>query len=282
MSGDIRLVRVATHPVKSTAVRVVESADVEPWGLADDRRWMVVTPDAECLTAREHRALFSLVADTPRTAPDVRGDLRLAAPGHGEVDVVRPAGSARPVTVFGRPLTAVDAAPDASAWVRSALGRDDVTLVHVAEARPLGPNHGRPGEATAFADGYPLTLASAASLRQLDDWVTETALSRGEEPPGPLDVARFRPNLVLDGDLEPFEEDHWREVRVGEVVFRVAKPVDRCVMTTVDPDSGERGPEPIRTLARHRKWDGKTWFCSQLVPETTGVVRTGDAVVVSR
>ncbi|MGL5908703.1 MAG: MOSC domain-containing protein, partial [Phycicoccus sp.] len=208
--------------------------------------------------------------------------LRLAASGHGEVDVIRPEGPARPVTVFGRPLTAADAAPEASAWLRSALGRDDVTLVHVAEPRPLNPAYGRAGEATAFADGYPVTVASAASLRRLDDWVAETALSRGEEPPGSLDVARFRPNLVLDGDLEPFEEDRWREVRVGEVTFRVVKPVDRCVMTTVDPATRERGPEPIRTLARHRKWDGKTWFCSQLVPETTGVVRLGDAAEASR
>ncbi|MGL4177655.1 MAG: MOSC domain-containing protein [Dermatophilaceae bacterium] len=282
MSGDVRLARVAVHPVKGTAGRVVESAEVEPWGLADDRRWMVITPDAECLTARRHPTLFAVAADTPRTRPGLPGDLRLTAPGHGEVDVIRPEGPARPVTVFGRPLTAVDAAAEASAWVRSALRRDDVTLVHVAEPRPLNPAYGRPGEATAFADGYPLTLASTASLRQLDEWVTDTALSRGEEPPAPLDVARFRPNLVLDGDLEPFEEDHWREVRVGAVVFRVAKPVDRCVMTTLDPTTGERGHEPIRTLARHRRWDGKTWFCSQLVPETTGVVRAGDAVVASR
>ncbi len=120
------------------------------------------------------------------------------------------------------------------------LGRDDLRLVHVSSPRPLNPGHGRPGEATAFADAYPVTLASAASLRRLRDWVAETALERGEEPAAPLAVERFRPNLVVDGDLDPFEEDGWRRVQVGPVEFRVVKPVDRCVMTTIDPTTLER------------------------------------------
>ena len=40
------------------------------------------------------------------------------------------------------------------------------------------------------------------------------------------------------------------------------------------------GKEPIRTLSRHRRWDGKTWFAVNLVPETTGTVNVGDEVVV--
>ncbi len=134
------------------------------------------------------------------------------------------------------------------------------------------PAHARPGDATAFADAYPVTLASTASLGRLDDWVGETARDdRGEEPMGALAVERFRPNLVVDGDLDPFEEDRWQRVQVGAVVLRVVKPVDRCVMTTLDPTTLEGGHEPIRTLARHRRWDGATWFAVQLVPESRGV-----------
>ena len=154
-------------------------------------------------------------------------------------------------------------------------------LVHVADARP-NPQHARPGEATAFADAYPVTLASAVSLRRLHEWVAETALERGEEQAPPLAIERFRPNLVVDGELEPFEEDHWRRVRVGAITFRVVKPVDRCVLTTVDPTTRERGHEPIRTLARHRKWDGATWFAVQLVPEVRGTIRLGDRVSPDR
>ena len=110
--------------------------------------------------------------------------------------------------------------------------------------------------------------------------MAETALERGEEP-ARLPMTRFRPNLVVDGD-EPFAEDRWTRVRVGEVTFRVGKPVGRCVITTIDPQTLERGHEPIRTLARHRRTpDGKTLFAVHLVPETSGTLRVGDPVSAS-
>lgn len=275
----IRLDGLAVHPVKSTAVRHVLRADVEPWGLRDDRRWMVVDATDECLTAREHAPLLTLRAQTPTTDPGLPVPLRLLAPGSPPLDVHEPHGApVLPVTVHGRALDAVAAPPESAAWLAAALGRPDLRLVHVHRPRPLNPEHSLPGEATAFADGYPVTLASAASLRRLDDWVTEGALERGEEGRHPLAVERFRPNLVVDGDLEPFEEDHWRRVQVGAVTFRVVKQVDRCVLTTIDPSTLQRGPEPIRTLARHRRRDGRTWFAMQLVPEVRGEVRVGDEV----
>lgn len=281
---SVLLTGLAVHPVKSTAVRRLERVEVEPWGLVDDRRWMVVDAQGECLTAREDRRLLGLVASTPTTDPGQGAPLRLNAPGLDPLDVTVPTGDALDVTVHGRPLQAIAVGGGATAWLREALGTDGLRLVHVHRPRPLNPAHSRPGDATAFADGYPVTLASTASLRRLADWVAETALERGEGPTS-LPMARFRPNLVVDGDLEPFEEDHWSAVTVGDTRFRVAKGVDRCVMTTVHPTSLEKGHEPIRTLARHRRWEGATWFAMQLVPDldgVRGVVAVGDAVVPER
>jgi len=278
----IQLQGLHLHPVKSTGVRPVLRGDVEPWGLAGDRRWMVVDATGECVTAREEHRLLSVTADTVATDPGLTTALRLRAPGHDPLDVERPDGPAVPVTVHGRGLEGVTASEAAGAWFGELLSRDDLRLVHVHSPRPLSPTHARPGEATAFADAYPVTLASAASMRRLGQWVAETALERGEEPGAPLVVERFRPNLVVEGELDPFEEDGWRRVHVGPVRFRVVKPVDRCVMTTIEPHSLERGHEPIRTLAKHRRWDGATWFAVQLVPESRGVVRVGDDVVPDR
>ncbi|HET7822729.1 MAG TPA: MOSC N-terminal beta barrel domain-containing protein [Ornithinibacter sp.] len=278
----IRLDGLHLHPVKSTTVRPVLHGDVEPWGLAGDRRWMVVDATGECVTAREEHRLLTVTAHTAATDAGLPAALRLTAPGLEPIDVDEPHGPALPVTVHGRGLEGVAAPAEAGAWFGGLLGRDDLRLVHVHSPRPLSATHARPGEATAFADAYPVTLASAASLRRLRDWVAETALERGEEPRSPLVVERFRPNLVVDGDLEPFEEDRWGRVRVGPVEFRVVKPVDRCVMTTIDPTTLERSHEPIRTLARHRKWDGATWFAVQLVPESRGVIRVGDDVTPER
>jgi uncharacterized protein YcbX len=271
---------IAVHPVKSTAIREVASADVRPWGLAGDRRWMVVDSNAVVVTARELHDLFRIVADTPETAGGPGVPLRLSAEGHDALDVKEPDGELAPVTLHRHSLRARPVA-EASQWLRSVLGRDDLTLVWCDDPsrRPLNPAHSRPGDHTAFADGYPVTLASLDSLARLNDWIVEGALERGEAAPDPLPIQRFRPNLVVEG-AEPFAEDDWQRVRVGEVTFRKAKLVDRCVMTTISRRHLTTGKEPIRTLARHRQWDGNTWFAIQLIPETTGTISVGDPVTL--
>lgn len=266
----VRLDRITVFPVKSTQGRAVDSAEVEPLGLAGDRRWMVVEPDGECLTARTDRNLLRL------SGVDDGERLILRADG-AQVVVPAPTGPLVEVTVHGRPVQGIPAAQHAQDWVREALGRDDVRLVHLGRPRPLNPAHSRPGDATAFADAYPVTLGSVASLRRVQDWVTESALDRGEDPTE-IGIERFRPNLVIAGDLEPFEEETWERVCIGEVTFDVAKIIDRCVLTTVDPQTLDVGKEPIRSLARHHAWDGKTWFGLQLIPRSPGTLRAGDRV----
>lgn len=267
------LTEISVFPVKSTAGRRLGSARVEPIGLAGDRRWMVVGPDGECVTARTHPRLLRIGA-----APTGEGLTLLA--GGEEVPVAVPTGPVLEVTVHGRPLHGIPAAPEVNEWVGEVVGRQGLRLVHLGRPRALNPAHSRPGDATAFADAYPVTLASLASLRRVQDWVTETALDRGEDPTE-IRIERFRPNLVIDGDLEPFQEESWQRVCVGEVTFDVAKLIDRCVLTTIEPHTLERGHEPVRSLARHHSWDGKTWFGLQLIPRSRGSVAVGDRVASS-
>lgn len=272
------------HPVKSTAIRPVERATVERAGFAGDRRWMVVDAEGGLVSARELHDLFSVVADVPQTDPDVREGLRLRAAGHPELtvpdsapeDVLDEVG----VRLHRHDLTGAAVSHAADAWLRTVTGRADLRLIRCIDPtrRALNPDFGAEGDHTAYADGYPVTLASMASLARLNDWITEGALERGDAEPARLPIERFRANVVVDGDLEPFAEDGWRRIRIGEVGFRVAKPVDRCVMTTIDLSSLDTGKEPLRTLARHRRWDGKTWFAMQLIPDSTGTVRVGDEV----
>lgn len=282
-----RVVGLNVHPVKSTAIRPVDTAVVERAGFAGDRRWMVVDADGKLVSARELHRLFSIVADTPETSGEVNTGLRLRAPGVEDL-VLAAAGEGTghagmtevPVRLHRHDLTGALVSPEADEWVSQATQRPGLRLVRCVDPsrRSLNPEFSREGDHTAYADGYPVTLASRRSLARLNDWIAEGAVERGEPVPDPLPIERFRPNVVIDGDLEPFAEDTWSTVRIGGVLFRVAKPVDRCVMTTIDLASLETGKEPIRTLARHRRWDGATWFAIQLVPEDTGVVRVGDDV----
>jgi hypothetical protein len=262
--------------VKSTRARAVDRARVEWWGLAGDRRWAVVTPDGEPITARHCRPLFTVTAST---TPD--DGLLLTAPGAPDLAVARPEPAHTvPVTFVNLDRAAAGGAA-ADEWLTTTLGRP-ARLVWLADttARAVPEEvGGQPGDVYHLGDTMPLHLVSLGSLRRLGDWIAETAVERGEELPEPLEVGRFRANVVLEG-APAFAEDGWKRLRVGAVDFRVAGACGRCLMTTIDPESRASGKEPIRTLAKHRRWDGWAWFGIQLVPETLGEIAVGDPVEV--
>lgn len=275
----MQLSRIHLHPLKSGAIRPVQSADVLPRGLTDDRSWMLVDGDGKLVSAREEHSTFRLVADTPATDPGVGSALRLRSPGLPDLNLPHPDDDPIAVRLHSVDLLGIPAGAEADAWVRKALGRDDLSLVwcHDPTSRRLQPGFSGPTDHTAFADAFPVTVASQASLRQLNDWIAEGAVERGEDVPAPLPIERFRPNLVIDGEV-PFAEDGWLTLSIGEVTFRVAKPTSRCVMTTIDLESLSTAKEPIRTLARHRLFGGKTMFATHLIPQTRGRISVGDVV----
>ncbi|WP_043634050.1 MOSC domain-containing protein [Nonomuraea candida] len=271
----MRLGSISFYPVKSTAGHDVAEAEVQPWGLAGDRRYLVADEGGTTVTAREEPLLLACVARLDG------GTLTLTGPHAAPLTVVPTAGRAT-VRVGPRDLVELTDCGDAAAdWLSALVGRplrlkwlDDPTR------RPVDPAYGRPDDRVSLADAYPLLLATSASLARLNDWIAETALERGEEPAEPLPMRRFRPNLVIDGVAEPFAEDEWKRLRVGAVEFRVTKGCDRCVLTTIDPATYTKGKEPIRTLSRHRKRDGKVWFGINLIPEAPGRIAVGDPVTV--
>lgn len=277
----MKILAINLHPLKSSAIRPVEAAQVQLRGLVDDRSWMVVDGDGAAVTAREVHALFRITSDTARTDPQVTSALRLRAPGLPPLEVDEPVDGDRvEVQLFSQRLGALPAAAEAHEWVGRAIGREDVRLVWCPDpsARRLDPAHARAGDHTAFADGYPVTVATTGSLRQLNEWMVSDAVERGDEAPDPLPMQRFRPNLVLDCD-EPFAEDRWAGLTIGGVRMRNAKPNERCVMTTIDLSSLDTGKEPIRTLARYRRSGSKTLFATNLIPDSTGEIRVGDEVL---
>lgn len=237
------------YPVKAARGSAVTTAEVEPWGLAGDRRWAVLDEQDRRLSAATCPAIMTVTA-----TGEADGRLRLTAPDAAPL-VVTPSASA-------------------DGWLSRVLQRP-ARLTYLADPtqRPVpAEDGGLPGEVRSFAWAGPLHLTSAASLRRLDDWIA------GE----PLDMVRFRPNVVVDLD-EPFAEDGWESVRLGDVDFRVSAPCYRCSVTLIDPVTLEHGKEPLRTLAKHRRRGGKVYFGVWLVPLTLGTLRLGDPVVpVSR
>ncbi|WP_282699869.1 MOSC N-terminal beta barrel domain-containing protein [Streptomyces sp. CC219B] len=270
--GKAELQAIHVHPVKAFRGTAPRESLVEPWGLAGDRRWTVIDDGGKVVTQRQQPRLAKAAAEL---LPG--GGLRLSAPGMPPltVPVPRPDGTLA-VQVFRDKVEAVLAEDDAAhAWCSTYLGAD-VRLVHMddpATRRPVDPDYARPGETVSFADGYPLLLTSAASLDALN-----RLIAQGEHADeGPLPMNRFRPNVVVSG-APAWAEDDWSRIAIGEVVFRVAKMSGRCVVTTVDQATAERGREPLHSLGRHRRKDGKVVFGQNLVPLTGGTIRVGDPV----
>ncbi|MGW1208766.1 MOSC domain-containing protein [Streptomyces sp. NPDC002499] len=271
--GSARLQSIHVHPVKAFWGLAPRQADVEPWGLAGDRRWVLIDDGGRVVTQRQQPRLALAAAEL------VPGGVRLSAPGMEPltVSVPRPVGTV-PVEIFRDKVEGVLAADEAAhAWCSGYLGAD-IRLVHMddpATRRPVDPEYARPGETVSFADGYPLLATTAASLDALN-----SLIAQGDHPAeGPLPMNRFRPNVVLSGTAA-WAEDDWSRIVIGEVPFRAAKNCGRCVVTTTDQRTAARGREPLHTLGRHRRIGGKLVFGQNLVPLSRGTIRVGDPVTI--
>jgi uncharacterized protein len=267
----IALTSVNRYVVKSCQGEALERATVEPWGLAGDRRWMVVDEAGTPVTARVYPRMVLI---RPGLVP---GGLRVTAPGQPPLEVPVPGACPVKVTVWGAGLLADNAGPAAAAWFTAAINVP-ARLVYLADPtqRPASARFAAAGDTVTFADAYPVLLTSEASLTALNDLIA----AGPDELEGPMVMARFRPSLVVAG-APAWAEDGWRRLQIGAARFRAVKGCDRCVLTMVNPRTAERGWEPVATLARYRRWDGKVWFGMNLIPDTPGaVVRVGDRVEV--
>lgn len=248
----------------------MRSALVEPWGLAGDRRWMLVDAGGAEVTARKYPKLLLV---TPSYTSD---GLALEAPGADALLVPIPSGAELvPVTVWNNPVDASPAIGAAHAWFSAVVGFP-VRLVYLDDPtrRPTEARFSEATDRVSFADAFPLLLANKSSLAALNEWIPSGT------PNAPLPMTRFRPSVVVTG-APAWDEDSWRVVRIGAAIFRAVKASARCVLTTIDPETAAAGKEPLTTMAQHRKWDGKVWFAVNLIPDNPGtVIRVGDEVEV--
>ncbi len=267
------------YPIKSLGGIAVSNVVVEPKGFQHDRRFMLVSPTHDgggiFITQRTNHqmALIDVAIDK------ANGHLRvwhrndpvnvLTLPLTPVVDTLMPV----PVSIWdSENVPAVRVSDEADRWFSDALGKP-CHLVYMPEAthRTVDPAYARPTDAVSFADGYPYLLIGQASLDDLN-----------QRLPDPIGMERFRPNIVVEGSL-PYEEDSWQQFSVGELDFSGVKPCARCVLTTINPATGERGPEPLRTLTTYRQYKHKILFGQNVLltdVNATGTLRVGDTVAV--
>ncbi len=274
-----RVTALFLYPVKSCRGVAVPSAAVDARGFAGDRRFLAVDAEGSFLTQRAQPRMALI--ESALTADH----LVLSSAGHGSVRVPlqpgTPNAEPRTVTVWRDTVTAEDCGREAADWLSAFLGfRCRLVRAGAAYRRPI-PNRKLPdpllsgvaegrgvSHEVSFADAFPFMLLSEESLADLNSRLGV-----------PLPMNRFRPSLVVAG-ATPYAEDEWTRFRIGSVVFHGATRCGRCVVTTTDQATGERGKEPLRTLATYRAdAEGTVMFGRNLVHETkTGRVAVGDAV----
>jgi uncharacterized protein YcbX len=253
------------YPIKSCGGVSVDEAVITRRGLASDRLWMVVDEQGKFLSQRNEPRLMFV-----RTR--FEGDAILVTmPGSAELRIPRHiTGPQMEVQLWRHPRPAVRH-DVGSTWFSAVLGRP-VSLVHIPDGFAPGvePAQGSPGDIASFADAYPVHLTTEESLSDL--------VARLGHP---VAMGCFRPNVVVRGAAFAYDEDSWLRVALDRTALRVAARCGRCVVTTIDPVSGVRGKEPLRTLATYRTDDGSVYFGVYLVPEGPGgVLRVGDPVAV--
>ncbi len=255
------------YPVKSLAGILLDQVKLSDRGLEYDRRWILIDDNNRFISQREvtRMALLHTVLCGSRLIIFEKGHSADAL----ELDLNPVNGDRVRVELFKDESEGVVAEERVNSWFSKKLGVN-CRLVYMPDAvkRVVDPVYAHDGEITAFSDGFPLLLIGQASLddlnNRLDHW---------------LPMNRFRPNIVFTGGAA-FEEDTMKEVMVNDISFSAVKPCARCVMTTIDQETGIKGKEPLRTLNKYRQLNNKLYFGQNILYKGEGVLRIGDELKV--
>jgi len=255
------------YPVKSLSGIALPQAQVMRRGVAGDRRWMIVDEGSRFVTRRELPALAAI-----RMQAEADGRYRLiGTSGEALLEPEISSSLKAEVQVWRDIVDAIVVENDASRLISDIAGRS-LRLAYMPEStqRLIDPSFASPQDRVSFADGYPILVTTQASLAALN-----AALDR------PVPMERFRPNVVLSGDVSAWAERGWQAVHTAPLSLRLAKPCSRCIVITQDHHSGERHegnmlPSALRTLGQSNK-EGAL-FGMNAIPDREGVICVGDAV----
>ncbi|MGO1461656.1 MAG: MOSC domain-containing protein [Marinobacter sp.] len=252
------------YPVKSLAGIQVSAFEMDDFGPKGDRRWMIVDSDRSFVTQRALPELARI------TTVLVDREVSVHIPGEGEFKL-QVTDKALRALVWRDWVKALEAESSVCEALSRFCGKE-LRFVYMPDSSFRRVDVGRVTEyrRVGFADGFPFLITSLASLDELNGRLD-----------APVDMRRFRPNIVIGG-ATAWQEDGWRKLKLGSHSFDIVKPSSRCVLTTVDPDTGvkDSGLQPLRTLSSYRRTPEGVIFGQNAIHETSGVIHVDDSVTV--
>ncbi|NWF88394.1 MAG: MOSC domain-containing protein [Ignavibacteriaceae bacterium] len=265
---DFKLTEIFIYPIKSLGGISLQSAKVEERGLQHDRRWMLVDKNGMFLTQREHPQMAMLQVNIRNAELIVTHKVK---PISGlQLPISNDQTSSQVVVnVWNDVVIAKHLSKTIDEWFSDALGLECQLVRMANDADRITDSKYTPEpKHVSFADAYPLLIIGQESLNELNRRLKE-----------PLPMNRFRPNFVFSGG-EPFAEDSWKDFLIGELKFKAVKPCSRCVVTTIDQHSAEKGKEPLETLSKFRKVGNKVMFGMNVIGFDEGIIKVGSEIII--
>ena len=255
------------YPIKSLGGISLQQAQLEDTGLKFDRNWMLIDEKGTFITQRKHFELAMLQVTIAEDKLMVTHKINPSQAITFNVDDTT--GDPIDVEIWDDRSTALEVAPAVSKWF-SEFMQMNVRLVKMPPGakRLVDPRYATDDEIVSFADGYPCLIIGQSSLDGLNDKL-----------PDPVRMDRFRPNLVFTGG-EPHIEDSFKSFYLGDTLFSAVKPCARCVLTTIDQQTGAKGQEPLKTLAAYRTQNKKVMFGQNLIHKGNGMISIGSELRV--
>lgn len=265
--NKLKLSKIFFYPVKSMGGVSIKTSLITDRGLQYDRRWLLVDENNVFITQRvlpEMALLSTSIKDGMIQIKHKTKNIESISFPH-KIDN----GKELKIKIWNDSCTALHYDNALDNWLGKTLNIN-CKLVFMPDTtyRPVDKNYGNKNDVVSFADGFPFMVIGQSSLNDLNKRLKT-----------PLPINRFRPNFVFTGG-EPFEEDHLKKIKIGDVMFSFVKPCARCVITTTDQETSERNKEPLLTLSSYRKVNNKIMFGQNLIHQNLGKVTVGDEVIV--
>jgi hypothetical protein len=265
MNATLRIQDIFIYPIKSLKGIRLESVKVLERGFQYDRRWMLVDRAGLFITQRTHHQMALIQVELQDNHLLVSSTMDQANPIQIPFDLILE--FQIEVEIWDDRILANLVAPSFDQWFSEVLGIDcQLVVMPESTQRKVSPDYAVNGESVSFADGMPYLIIGQESLNHLNSKLTQE-----------VTMNRFRPNIVFSGG-ESYTEDSWKNIKIGNVDFCVVKPCARCVLITVDQETGEKSKEPLRTLASYRTLNNKVYFGQNALALQEGFLRVGDSI----
>ena len=261
------LSEIFIYSIKSMGGISVDSSVVTERGLKYDRRWLLVNEDNVFITQRllPEMALISTFIENKSII------LKHKTKNVEQISIPTELnkGNEINVQIWKDNCSAIHYSKDVDRLLNEILNLN-CKLVYMPDStkRYIDKTYAKNKEIVSFADGYAFLIIGQSSLDDLNNKLEK-----------PIPVNRFRPNFVFTGGT-PFEEDKLKKIKIGDIVFDVVKPCERCIIPTTDQETAERKKEPLLTLSTFRKENNNILFGQNLIQQNLGAISVGDEIII--